>query len=68
MDKTSPEYVVCLCRKTTRRQVEEVIEKTGVKTLKELCAAAQTGDKCGGCREDLDMILTEYYENKESAT
>ncbi len=67
MDKTSPEYVVCLCRRTTRRQVEEAIEKTGARTLKDLCEKANIGDKCGGCREDLDMILREYYENKESA-
>lgn len=62
MDKASPDYVVCLCRNTTRRQVEEAIKETGSKTLKELCAAAKIGDKCGGCREDLEMILREYSE------
>ena len=66
MDKTSPDYVVCLCRKTTRKQIEDVIRQTGVKTLKELCVAANVGDKCGGCREDLEMILSEYQEKEET--
>ncbi len=65
MDKTSPEYVVCLCRGMTRRQVEEAIEQTGVTTLKELCSTVKVVDKCGGCREDLEAILTEHLEKNE---
>ena len=57
MDKTSREYEVCLCCHTTRGQVEDLIRKTGVDNLKDLCAAANIGNKCGGCREDLQMIL-----------
>lgn len=57
MDRHSREYVVCLCYKTTRGQVEDIIREKGIKDLKELCEVAHIGDKCGGCREDLQMIL-----------
>lgn len=57
MDKTSREYEVCLCCHTTRGQVEDLIREIGVDNLKDLCAAANIGNKCGGCREDLQMIL-----------
>ncbi len=57
MDKTSREYEVCLCCHTTRGEVEDIIRETGVDNLKDLCAAAKIGTKCGGCREDLQMIL-----------
>ncbi|MBQ6662217.1 MAG: (2Fe-2S)-binding protein [Firmicutes bacterium] len=57
--KHDPAYEVCLCRKITRADVEAFIRESGVKTLPELCRQMPVGDKCGGCREDLDMILTE---------
>ncbi|MGN0659944.1 MAG: (2Fe-2S)-binding protein [Emergencia sp.] len=59
MDKSSREYEVCLCYHTTRGEVEDIIRETGVDNLKDLCAAAGIGNKCGGCREDLQMILDE---------
>lgn len=57
MDKKSRDYEVCLCYHTTRGEIEDIIKKTGVTDLKELCEIAKVGDKCGGCREDLQMIL-----------
>ncbi|MGC2874112.1 (2Fe-2S)-binding protein [Ihubacter sp. rT4E-8] len=57
MDKTSRDYEVCLCYHTTRGQIEDIIRETGITTLKELCETAKVGNKCGGCREDLQMIL-----------
>lgn len=59
MDRSSREYEVCLCYHTTRGEVEDIIRETGVDNLKDLCNVAKVGDKCGGCREDLEMILTE---------
>lgn len=57
MDRNSREYVVCLCYKTTRGQIEDIIRKKNITNLKDLCEIAHVGDKCGGCREDLQMIL-----------
>ncbi len=62
MDQTSREYEVCLCCHTTRGQVEDLIRETGVDNLKDLCATANIGNKCGGCREDLQMILDDVLE------
>lgn len=62
MDKNSREYEVCLCFHITRGQVEDFIRETGVTTLTELCEKMPVGTKCGGCREDLDMIVTEMNE------
>lgn len=57
MDKKSREYEVCLCYHTTRGQVEDIIREKGIDNLKDLCAEPNIGNKCGGCREDLQMIL-----------
>lgn len=64
MDKSSREYEVCLCYHTTRGEVEDIIRETGVDNLKDLCKVAKVGDKCGGCREDLQMILDEVLAEK----
>ncbi|MGI6178279.1 MAG: (2Fe-2S)-binding protein [Eubacterium sp.] len=58
-DIHDPEYEVCLCRHVKRREIEKFIRESGVKTLKELCEKGKVGDKCGGCREDLETILNE---------
>jgi len=67
MDKNSPEYVICLCRGTTRGQVEKYIAESGVTSLKELCSSMKVGDKCGGCREDLETILREHLNTNHNA-
>lgn len=57
MDKKSRDYEVCLCCHTTRGEVEDYIRRTKTDNLKELCEGMEIGGKCGGCREDLQMIL-----------
>lgn len=64
MDKQSREYEVCLCKHTTRGYVEDIIKEKNIKTLKELCEVADTGNKCGGCREDLEEILNDVIRGK----
>jgi len=61
MDKKSRDYEVCLCYHKTRGEIEDFIRETGIRDLKELCEQAHIGDKCGGCREDLDAILTDVW-------
>ena len=65
IDKKSPEYVVCLCRGTTRQDVIDFIKESGVKSLRDLCEKMPVGDRCGGCREDLDSILAEVLAEAE---
>lgn len=61
MDKKSRDYEVCLCNHVTRGEVEDLIREKNIKSLKELTEAAKIGTRCGGCREDLDMILTDIW-------
>ncbi|MCI6013011.1 MAG: (2Fe-2S)-binding protein [Firmicutes bacterium] len=58
-DKTSRDYVVCPCRKVTRGEVEDIVREQHISNLKDLCAAANAGNKCGGCRETLEQIMNE---------
>jgi len=64
MDKTSRDYMICLCFKTTRGDVEDYIRSHEVSDLKDLCEQMQIGTKCGGCREDLEMVLSELAAEK----
>lgn len=59
IDKKSRDYEVCPCRHVTRGQVEDIVRETGISNLKELCEAANAGNKCGGCREMLEQIMNE---------
>lgn len=57
MDRNSRDYQVCLCRRVTRGEIEDIIRKEGITDLVTLCKVSNTGNVCGGCREDLEMIL-----------
>ncbi|MDD6043156.1 MAG: (2Fe-2S)-binding protein [Eubacteriaceae bacterium] len=57
MDRKSRDYMVCLCNRVTRGEVEDVVKEKGIRDLKELCQVMEIGKKCGGCREDLQMII-----------
>ncbi len=62
IDMQNKDYVVCPCRKVTTGEVEDIIKKENITKLKDLCEIANVGNKCGGCREDLDSILTAVNE------
>lgn len=61
MDKSSREYEVCLCRHVTRGEVEDIVRKERITDLVTLCKSANIGNVCGGCREDLEMIINEVW-------
>lgn len=61
MDRTSRDYEICACKHVTRGQVEDIIKEKEIKDLVVLCQVADIGNKCGGCREDLDNLLTEIW-------
>ena len=37
MDRKSRDYMVCLCNRVTRGEVEDVVKEKGIRDLKELC-------------------------------
>lgn len=63
MDKTSKDFEVCLCYHVTRGEIEDIIRENHITNLKQLCEVAKVGDKCGSCREDLDLILTDVLNS-----
>ena len=58
-DKKSRDYVICPCRGVTRGEVEDIIRKQRITDLKVLSQVANVGNKCGGCREELDLLIKE---------
>ena len=47
MDKQSRDYEVCLCNKTTRGEIEDIIREKGYTDLKTFCEETKIGKKCG---------------------
>ena len=56
----NPEYEICLCRHVKTKDIIKFIEDNHITSLSDLCLIAKVGDKCGGCREELDAILSSY--------
>ena len=54
----NPEYEICLCRHVKTKDIIDIVKDNPISSLKELCQIAGVGDKCGGCREELDFLLT----------
>lgn len=59
INKKDPEYVICLCRNIKRKDVVKFALENNIRDLKELCEKMPVGDRCGGCREDLEKLLEE---------
>ena len=64
-DIFNPDYEICLCRHIKTKDVIAFITENHISSLKELCEKMPIGDKCGGCREDLDGILTIMQEKSQ---
>ena len=43
--------------------IKDLIKEKNIKTLKDLCEIGDIGNVCGGCREDLDMVLEEVLNS-----
>ena len=53
----NPDYEICLCRHVKTKDVMRIIKSKDITSLKELCKKAGVGDKCGGCRGELEALL-----------
>lgn len=65
MNIDNPEYEICLCRRMNVSQAEDLIKAQGFTTLKELCEKGHVGDKCGGCREELELLLNKVLDKQK---
>ncbi|MBE6025480.1 MAG: (2Fe-2S)-binding protein [Clostridiales bacterium] len=62
MRKKGDDFMVCLCKKKTKKEVMDLIREKEIKTLDELREIGDVGNKCGACAEDLEQLLTMAYE------
>jgi len=53
----NPEYEICLCRHVKTGAVIKPIRDNDITSLKQLCRVVGVGDKCGGCRGELEELL-----------
>ncbi len=62
MRKEGDSFMVCLCKKKTKKEIMDLIREKEIKTLDELREIGDVGNKCGACSEDLEQLLVMAYE------
>ena len=56
------DFIVCLCKKKTKKEIIDLIREKEIKTMDELRDIGDVGNKCGACGEDLEQLLAMAYE------
>ena len=56
------DFMVCLCKKKTKKEIMDLIREKEIKTLDDLREQGDVGNKCGACCEDLEQLLQMAYE------
>lgn len=56
--------VICSCRKVTRRDVADAMEK-GARKFKEVRELTGAGSKCGRCKEDVKAFMKKYARKEK---
>ncbi len=56
------DFLVCPCKKKTKGELEEIVRKNRITDVAVLIQTADAGNKCGGCREDLQQIIDLVWE------
>ncbi len=51
------DFIVCPCRGKSKGEIEDIIRKNRITDVDVLAQTANAGNKCGGCREDLQQII-----------
>ena len=62
MRTVGDDFMVCLCKKKTKRELLDVIRENEIHDLDTLREKADAGNKCGACCEDLEQLLVMAYE------
>lgn len=50
---------ICHCNGIMKSDIEKAIREKGLKTFEEVGEATTAGTVCGGCQEDIEVILKE---------
>lgn len=62
MREVKDDFLVCVCKKHTKKEIIDFIRENDIKDLITLRNMMNTGNKCGGCGEDLEQLLEIAYE------
>lgn len=62
MRAKADDFMVCLCKKKTKKEVIDIIRENDIRTLDALKDIGDVGNKCGACGEDLEQLLEIAYE------
>ncbi|RME84386.1 MAG: (2Fe-2S)-binding protein, partial [Planctomycetota bacterium] len=57
--------LVCYCFQITRKEIEELIEQYGLKTVDEVATYSEACNGCRTCYIDIEKILAHYWTKKE---
>jgi len=66
-EKQSEGRVVCTCFGVTEPEIERAIRENGLARVEEVTNYTKAGGGCGGCREDIELILARVTGREESA-
>ena len=51
--------IICNCMEVTKSTIIKAIKDKGLKTVEEVGEATEAGTVCGGCQDDIQVILDE---------
>ena len=54
-----PKDIVCRCCFVTETVIRETITVNGLTTVDEVSEHCNAGSRCGGCREEIEVIVEE---------
>ncbi len=55
------DVLICNCNEVYRNEIIKAIEEKGLKTVEEVGEATGAGTICGGCIDDIQVVIDEYY-------
>ncbi|MEZ7884968.1 Nitrite reductase [NAD(P)H] [bioreactor metagenome] len=56
------DVLICNCNEIYRNEIIKAIEEKKCKTVEEIGEATGAGTICGGCIDDIQEVLDEYYK------
>ncbi len=57
----SGDTIICNCNEVYKNEILKAIEEKGCKTVEDVGEETGAGTICGGCIDDIQEILDQYY-------
>lgn len=58
------DQIICNCNEIYKSEILKAIEEQELKTVEEVGEVTTAGTVCGGCQDDIQDILDEYWAGK----